>query len=487
MRTNRTQCNLSVILTALALLFVSVAHAQLVITSGGRRVFDRDPDTADTNCLGWTYGAAPAVGDRGELVGMYVAGDALTQHCRVSIDSAVRFGDAIRFHALREDGSWTPGVNVVDRASFGWMRDDAFLQQNLQTYAGHVASPSVVHRDGRWFMAFTMSRDDRNLCAGEHFAAGNACGSCLDPWSYFVVAWAVSDDGINWRVRERTPGDPTLLGRAPTAAEKTATSNYKGLTRVSLVAHGNDFYIAAQYWAADALRIVMVRLPYDATNEWGLGGDAEALPTSLAGTLGSITPTGNGFVAFNSASNRIFYQTSQNLIDWTPPVPLRSSIPFFADGFGYESSVIDPVAVQGADGKLHLFFASADGDPERGIPRDGRHDCGIYADFGPTAAYLGTGIYEAIVEPRTLRPTATSLLPRGSRVEVRVTAPVGNVVIADNSAFTIVPLVNGVAAIDLPPGDHTLYAWFDAQGDWDASRSPVINLRVLPPKRRAAH
>jgi len=469
----------------LLLLLAVAAPAQLVITSGGRRVFDREPDTADTNCLGWTYGPSPALGDHGELVGMYVASDALAQHCKVGIESAVRFGDAIRFHALRTDGSWTPGVNVVDRASLEWMTDTAFLEQNLQTYAGHVASPSVVHRDGRWFMAFAVSRDDRNLCAGEHYS-GNACGSCLDPWSYFVIAWAVSDDGVNWRVRERAPGDPTFLGRAPAPGERAPSSSYKGLTRVSLLSFGDFFYLAAQYWAADGLHVVMVRAPYDRADQWGLGGAPEAVPTSLAGTLGSITRTRNGFLALSSASNRIYYQTSTNLTNWSPPVLLRSSIPFFADGFGYETSVIDPVAVEDADGKLHLFFASADGDPDHGVGRDGHHDCGLYSGFGPTAAYLGTGIYEGIMEPRNLHPTTTTLVPRGNRLEVRVSAPAGNAVISDNGAFTIVPLVNGLATIELTPGDHQLYAWFDAQGDWDASRSAFVAVHVSAPKRRAA-
>ena len=537
MRTNRTQCNPSVILrrayakgsvwagrrgahphrsfatlrmTAAALLLASSVSAQvLFITSGGHRAFDREPDTAETNCLGWTYGASPAVGDHGELVGMYVASDALTQHCRtgIGIDSALRFGDAIRFHAQRADGSWTPGVNVIDRAALDWMIDTTFLQQNLQTYAGHVASPSVVRRDGRWYMAFAMSRDDHNLCAGEHYAS-NPCGSCTDPWSYFVLVWAVSDDGINWRLRERVPGDPTFLGRPPTAAERTTTSSFKGLTRVSLVPQGGYFYIAAQYWARSAFKVAMFRVAYDPLGEWGTAGDPEAwsvrrrawigmadylddpLEPSLfvfPNTLGSIVRTGSGFTVFNAASNRIYYQTSQNLVEWTPAILLRSSIPFFADGFGYETSVIDPVAEQGADGKLHLFFASADGDPEHGIARDGRHDCGLYSGFGPTAVYLGTGIYEAIVEPRTLRLTAVSLQARGGgRFDVRVrafdgTTPAGNVVVADgNSPFRIIPLVSGAATVELPlttPGDHSIYAWFDAQGDWDASRSPVILLR----------
>src|SRR5689334_10839651 len=114
MRIGRTQFNLRVIL-AIALLAAS-ASAQLVITAGGRRVFDRDPDSAAGNCLGWTYGASPAFGDRGELAGMYVASDALTQHCPAGsgIDSSIRFGDAIQFHALREDGSWSAGQDVID-------------------------------------------------------------------------------------------------------------------------------------------------------------------------------------------------------------------------------------------------------------------------------------------------------------------------------------------------------------------------------------
>ena len=503
-------------MTLAALLLATAASAQvLVITSGGRRVFDRDPDSADANCLGWTYGASPAIGDGGELVGMYAASDALTQHCRagIGIDSALRFGDAIQFHALRADGSWSAGVNVIDRSSFDWMSDTAFLQANLQTYAGHVASPSVVRRGGRWYMAFAVSRDDRNLCGGEHYA-GNTCGSCLDPWSYFVLAWAVSDDGVNWRIREIAPGDPTFIGRPPNADERVAPSNFKGLTRVSMLSQDGYFYLATQYWEKLTLKVAMFRVAYDATSEWGTAGDAEAWstrrhqwvtaadyldsanePSMFPEPLGSIVRTHDGFLALTSSSNQIYYQTSQNLTDWTWIVPLRSSIPFFADGFGYQTSVIDPVAFEDAGGALHLYFASADGDPDHGVPRDGRHDCGLYSDFGPTAAYLGTGIYDAVVERRTLHFTTTTLQPRGNRLEVRVTAvdgstPSGNVVVRDfNGEFRIANLAGGLATVDLPsltPGQHQLQAWFDAQGDWDASRSPIIVQNVtVPPRRRA--
>lgn len=405
MRNGRTQCSARAFVF-IALLLASTAGAQvLTITGGGRRVIDREPDDAATNCLGWTYGPAPALGERGELVGMYTTSDVLTQHCRpgTGIESAIRFGDAIQFHPLHDDGEWSEGINVVDRTRLPWMNDVTFLSAHPQSFTGHVASPSVVRRDGRWFMAFAASLDDRNLCAGEHYA-GNACGSCFDPWSYFVIVWAVSDDGVNWRIRQNRTGDPTFLGRPPTATERVPGSNYKGLTRVSLLAHGDDFYLVTQYWAINSIRIVMFRVPYDAGDEWGLGGEAETVPTSLTGFLGSISRTrafgAERYIALNpyDSGRRISYQTSENLIDWTQPVLMRSAIPFFADGAGYAVSVIDPIAVDGADGTLRVYFASADGDPDRGIGRDGRHDCGLYDEFGPTAAYLGTGIYEAKVE-----------------------------------------------------------------------------------------
>src|SRR5436305_2469649 len=179
MRTDRTQFSARAFVLGALLLVAASASAQLVITGGGRRAFDRDPDSASGNCLGWTYGPSPALGANGELVGMYVASDALTQHCPTgsNIESVGRFGDAIQFHALHDDGTWSAGRNVIDRGSFDWMSDAAFLDAHPQTFAGHVASPSVVQRDGRWFMAFSVSRDDRNLCAGEHYA-GNVCGSC---------------------------------------------------------------------------------------------------------------------------------------------------------------------------------------------------------------------------------------------------------------------------------------------------------------------
>ena len=532
----------------LALALAAAASAQvLAITAGGRRIIDREPDVPETNCLGWTFGPSPRLEDDGRLTGMYTVSDQLAKHCQLAgLDSPQRFGDAIQYHARRDDGTWSEGVNVVDRRSLPWMNDSAYLNAHPATFVGHLASPSVVRLDGRYYMAFTASVDDRNLCAGEHYA-GNPCGSCFDPWSYFVVMWAVSDDGVDWRIRQRAAGDGAFLGRPPDLSDRAISSQYKGLTRVALVPHEENrkqyFYIAAQYWARFPIKVLMFRVARDPDDPWGITGDPElwsanrrawvACPNgrvpdfagdagefsiaSFTNFLGSIVPTsvfGDArYVALSSASsyavpgsggifNRIAYQTSRNLIEWTPSLAVRSAIPFFADGFGYDVSVIDPVAVDENDGSLHLFFASADGDSDHGIDRDGHYDCELDPGIGPTAPYVGTGIYEAVVEPMTLRATSTRLqTPRlsmltgeGAHYSVRVTAadgstPVGNVVVVDAGRWwRIVPLVNGAAAVELPldsTGEHRVYAVFDAQAGWDASRSNIVTQTVMGPRRRA--
>ncbi|HEV8658658.1 MAG TPA: hypothetical protein VGS96_08510, partial [Thermoanaerobaculia bacterium] len=176
----------------------TVASAgELAITSGGRRIIDRDPTSAASNCYGWSYGPSPLIDDGGDLVEMYTVSDAATNHCKVGIESEQRFGDSIQLHRLTEDGTWAVGVNVVDRSNLSWMKDPTFLAQHPEAFVGHFSSPSVVRLDGRYYMAFVGSIDDRNLCAGEHPMSGNICGSCRDPWSYFVAMWAVSDDGVH--------------------------------------------------------------------------------------------------------------------------------------------------------------------------------------------------------------------------------------------------------------------------------------------------
>jgi hypothetical protein len=43
------------------------------------------------------------------------------------------------------------------------MADAEFLAEHPETFVGHLSSPSVVRRDGRYFMAFVGLVDDRSL------------------------------------------------------------------------------------------------------------------------------------------------------------------------------------------------------------------------------------------------------------------------------------------------------------------------------------
>ncbi|HEY3054589.1 MAG TPA: hypothetical protein VGK31_01525 [Thermoanaerobaculia bacterium] len=516
---------------ALAIAMTSIAGAdELAITSGGRRIIDRDPTTAVSNCYGWTYGPSPLIDDAGDLVAMYTVSDAATNHCKVGIESEQRFGDSIQLNRLTEDGTWSAGINVIDRSNLPWMNDPSFLAEHPETFVGHVASPSVVRIDGRYYMVFVGSVDDRNLCAGEHPMSANICGSCRDPWSYFVAMWAASDDGEHWRVRERVPGDAILIGRAPAPNDRAIGSNYKGITHVAMVTHEEKgrtyFYIGAQYWSPSNIKSLMFRIRYDGESEWGIIGEPEMwswnrkywllCPSGIVpdlinqynehsllisyDPLSSIsTTTRRGFheyIALASRSNRISYQFSTNLVDWTPNQTMRSALPYFADGYSYDASVIDPVM---ADDRL--FFASADGDEAFGIARDGRHDCGSNSDYGATAPYVGTGIYESHVElisPRATRTRVTvdhTSIVSGDviRCSAEVTdergSPVEGVVLIRGDGVMQVRLIDGHAEAIMPMrglGTHYVDAWFEDQGMWQASKSDFVTITIVPNNRRRA-
>ena len=137
---------------------------ELVIVSGGRRIVDLDPSSADSNCSGWSYDPMPVRDDAGELTILYSTGDALTNHCTGQIESASRFGDHIWRHTRQADGTWS-GAPVITRADLDWM-----ASPGVDDFVGHLASPAVVRANGRYTMAFVASVSDPNLCAGEHDA-----------------------------------------------------------------------------------------------------------------------------------------------------------------------------------------------------------------------------------------------------------------------------------------------------------------------------
>jgi hypothetical protein len=529
----------------LTFLFASTLGAkELAIVGGGRRIVDLDPSTAESNCRGWSYDPMPVRDDAGELTILYSTSDALTNHCAGSIESASRFGDHIWRHTRQADGTWS-GAPVITRDDLDWMSSPA-----VDDFVGHLASPAVVRADGRYYMAFVASVNDPNLCAGEHDAL-NACGPCSTPWSYFTMLWAVSDDGVKWTIRKRDAAasnralDASTLWRDPTASDRVAGSLYKGLTRVSMVRNNKYFYLMTQFWSQFTVKVALFRIAADPSSPFGIKGDPEiwhmqfslgnaweACPngripdwldqlngTSLStfGTaIASIAATsafpgyryiallvGSGatFVFNGGRANRIDYQLSNDLINWIGAPVMRSTIPHFADTFSYDNSVIGPVIAEDGAGRMHVYFASGDGDEDHGIARDGVRDCASGA--GPTTVFIGSGIYEGLAEMITLSPTTTTIetpvnpvntgfITFTARVSSESGKPNGRVSLQGGSFFAQARVVDGIAkftAFARFPGNYLVSARFDTDaGPWAPSSSSPIVVRVTnpPPRRRAA-
>jgi len=384
---------------------------------------------------------------------MYSMGGPFIDPCTgVDFMSPERFGDRIWYQYQLPDGSWSKGSSdeysarpIIDRGSFSWMQSAQYLEAHPESYIGHTGSASVVKMGNRYFMAFAASIDDRNLCAGEHPGAGTSCGPCLTPWSYFAGMWAVSDDGFHWRVdegprparRSNLALNAARIWIAPHSWDPVLYTNFKGVTRTSMVVRTEGdktyFYVGAYLWGSFRLKTLMIRMEYSASAPNGIAGfpelydtwtrswvscfDGELPPwindrsdrgSVLGGQLGSITETaafpgfeyiqtspGNSMRPASAAEtglgNLITYRLSSDLIHWTAPAVVPSTIRFFADGNGYDFSVIDPFYLESADGLKQFFFASADGDA-MGRGRDGIHDCDI-AGKGGTSPFIGLGVY----------------------------------------------------------------------------------------------
>jgi hypothetical protein len=286
------------------------------------------------------------------------------------------------------------------------------------------------------------------------------------------------------------------------------------------------FYVGAQYWSPSNIKSLMFRIRYDGASEWGVIGDPEmwswnrkywlrcrggVVPDLINqyneqsllisyDPLSSISRTMlrgvDEYIALASESNRISYQFSTNLVDWTPIQILRSAVPYFADGYSYEASVIDPVIVGD-----RLFFASADGDESFGIARDGKHDCETNGDYGATAPYVGTGIYESRVEmisPRVTRTWVTvdrTSIASGDVIHCTAVVtdeggrPVEGVVLIRGDGIMGMRLTDGRADTVMPMrglGTRYIDAYFEAQGLWQASKSDFVAITIVPNNRRRA-
>lgn len=490
----------------------------------------------------------PVLSDAGTVDTIFSAGDVIANHCKEGLDSPNRFGDRILRHARNADGTWSNSV-AISRENLPWM-----AQPTSDSYVGHFGSPAVVRLGGKWYMAFAASVSDPNLCAGEH-AAPTACGSCTSPWSHFAMLWAVSDDGVTWRVRDSGNANPNpalaaaVVYREPSASDATPSSGYKAAARFSMVT-GTDsgktyFYVVGLFWAAKSPKTILVRIPYDAGNAWGIGGDPEIVHLSLITLAPAWEAVSGGrlpdwvddfqqqsvlgfFNAFTTSvfattkapgyryallgvghainqipgyagrNNLIVYALSNDLITWTFTAAVRSTVPFFADGTGYDTSVIDPIAVEDGSGTIHLYVSSNDGDPDDGIARDGVPDCAAEPNFGPTAAYVGAGIYEATLGFAELAPTTLQVVAQPVSVTagtmghytVRVTATDGSVpagmvsISTDEFLGTSVPLRDGVADVSVMmrnAGTRRVYLSFNTDGLWMPSLVG-LDQPVVPPQ-----
>jgi hypothetical protein len=346
--------------------------------------------------------------------------------------------------------------------------------------------------------------------------------------------WAVSDDGLKWTLRDSDPTKATLW-RAPSADDLAVGSNYKGLTHVSMVRDDKYFYLMTTFWTRTVVKNVLFRIAADASSPFGISGDPEVwhlnyltghkwetcesgrIPDwvdvlnensvvvfnrSIASIAATTAFPGSRYVSLNvgTGNNRIEYQLSNDVMNWGITQVIRSAVPFFADGRGYANSVITPSAAEDSSGKLHLFFASGDGDDDHGITRDGLRDCSSSA--GPTSIFIGSGIYDATTDDIDLIPTVTTIEPRSNPASVgpvtfivRVTSPKGPpngvVTVFGAGGFSEANVVNGVAEVTYPirsKGDWIINASFTAPGMPWASSSATVTQRVInpPPRRRAA-
>lgn len=494
---------------------------ELVITRGGRRVIDPDPTTATTNCNGWSFDPAP-VAFENDISNVYSTSGILQNHCTDKFP----FGDEIWSGRRGSNGVFTVQP-AITRTTFRWMFGD--LPIDPLTYIGRVASPSVIKTfDGRYFMAFVASVSDPALCNGAH--TGQVCGLCLDPFSYYVMYWAMSIDGVTWHLFDRENPvsnvalENALLYRPPSSNDKLPGTPYRGVTRVRILVADSYVWFLTQFSSASGVRTIMLRAPYDQSTQWGIAGPLEAwrndksqwqavtdsvlpdefddggIPVDLFPPIVSMADItqiqGERFIGLLPSDSHIDYVLSNDLLTWTPAKPVRSAVPYFADDRGYPGSVVDPVVVEDASNTLHLFMASDDGDPDHGILRDGVSDC-------PSSPYpAGLGIYEGIVELAPVVSTTITITPRANPAsagavgfDIRVSAangslPNGRVAVSAGNSVVLANVNNGSVSLTAPlntPGTYPVHVTFTSLGPWAGSSADtqVTVVPGFPPKKRA--
>jgi hypothetical protein len=451
----------ALIVTVMAVVLMMTAKTGFSVTGNGGRVVDYNADESTDNC-GYAFYSpfilsdpSPVIPGREEV--MYYMGDDLYSPIPTDIMSHLRFSDKI-YMTYKVDGVWkdqsnTPRLSlpVIDRFTFPWMQDAEYMLAHPESYIGSVASPHVVKQDGKYYMAFTASVDDSNVCAGEHLGS-SPYGPCNDPWSYFVVYLAESSDGEAWSLVGpfRDHNNIALAYAAyyytPTEQEKAednGVNGFKGISHVSLInepyLEGHAFYFIMTYWSSVGPTNLIVgtkycsggainpddsywwdvkygkwvpfrsTLPKEVNQDVWRGAISEhfigrvSRITKADGYKYIMTQVGTSWKSGDPVNNKgvfnqIQYRLSSDLVHWEQSEVVSSKITFFADGKSYDSSVIDPFYYEERTGAYSFYFASADDN------HDGVHDCIVSSPEWTTAPYVGTGIYKGDGATLRLRP-----------------------------------------------------------------------------------
>jgi hypothetical protein len=341
---------------------------------------------------------------------MYTMGGHLDAPQPSGLTDPGRFGDKIYRSGRLADGTYTPPVEVVGKAAFPWMSDEAFLAAHPEAFIGSVGGPVVLRLGDAFRMLFAASVSDPNVCTGEH-RTPTPHGSCTEPWSFFAMFSAVSQDGIAWQlVNSGRPNNNVALQRAalyyePTVAD-IAVGEIKGISGIAgcvMLEDDDWWHIPISCWSSLGQRNALLQttdfLDFDLWTgrsweaivdgrlpQW-LNGDlwrgntfahiisSVAVQTSRPGYRFILTAEPNG--------NQIEVAYSNDLTSWTAPEVIMSDSPTLnGTGPAGRGLVVNSRYVEDATGR-HVLFASNDANG------DGQPDCG--------STYAGLAIYRADV------------------------------------------------------------------------------------------
>jgi hypothetical protein len=355
----------------------------------------------------------PPIEGRNEV--LYSLGGHIDGGFNLQLSSFERFVDKILYSHRLPDGTWSNPEFIITKSFFTWMQDDEFLAANLDTFIGCTASPTVVKIDGLYHMAFCATVSDPNCTTAGHGGTGeNAYGSCVVPWSYFIVYWATSEDGANWTLVDMQRQNRNIaLQHAAVYYEPTPADigfdkpgqigEFQGAHHVSILHEPDDgfIYLTIEFWTVVGDKNGLLRTPVGAIGQfeiWDGPNNARWVPledgrlpewfntdrwrgnpfahiisgiahTSLApGFKYILTAQGAGVDHGKRGMNNCIEVafSKGDLTRWEGLDVVDTAIPTL-DGSGADNIVLNPVYCEDGKGSYFFLFATNDDDAD-GVP-----------------------------------------------------------------------------------------------------------------------